>query len=173
MNDPDTGIEVWITLVPETWKPFIEDADEAIKASPELRYLLLVNLCMIRQRGFHHNVKSLLMFGLCCYFLYERRKQRVRTLTENFIKFLEYFGLGSTSEKKIIYRGKGTFESVASENKSFGFELAEDVDLTSNCMKDYFKLIQNRYRVMSNFSYEPGTSIMAHLVNPLDSEFKY
>ena len=67
-------------------------------------------------------IKNLLIFGICAYFLFERRKQRVRTLTEHFIKFLEYFGSGTTSEKKIVYKGKNIFESsLTQEQRLFSF----------------------------------------------------
>ena len=49
---------------------------------------------MVRQRGLHHNIRSMLIAGLCSFFMFERRRQIVRTLSENFIKFLEYFGVG-------------------------------------------------------------------------------
>ena len=98
----------------------------------------------------------------------------MRTLTEHFLKFLEFFGGGTISEKKVIYRGKNTFDSVMiGDQRLFSFEIASGVDLSVNILKDYFKLLQNRYRVMGNYSYEPGTSIVAHLVNPSDEEFKY
>jgi hypothetical protein len=39
-------------------------------------------------------------------FLHERKRQRNRSLTENLLKFLEYFGMGPLDERKIVYIGK-------------------------------------------------------------------
>lgn len=40
------------------------------------------------------------------------------------------------------------------------------LDIATHKLKDYFKVIQNRYRVIGNYYYEPKTSVLAHLVNP-------
>ena len=95
-------------------------------------------------------------------------------MTEHCLKFLEFFGSGTISDKKVLYKGKNMFDSIMiGDQRLFCFEIAPGVDLSVTIVKDYFKLLQNRYRVMGNYSYEPGTSIVAHLVNPSDGEFKY
>lgn len=60
---------------------------------------------MIRQRGWQNAVKGYLSFGLISVFLQERRRQKSRSLTENLLKFLEYFGIGPFTERKISYIG--------------------------------------------------------------------
>ena len=62
---------------------------------------------------------------------------------------------------------------MLADQRLFSFEIAPGVDLSVNILKDYLKLLQNRYRVMGNYSYEPGTSIVTHLVNPSEEEFNY
>lgn len=57
------------------------------------------------------------------------------------------------------------------EQRSFNFQISEGINISSNSMRDYFKLIQNRYRVVGNFFYVPGSSIVTHLVNPCQGEF--
>lgn len=57
--------------------------------------------------------------------MFERRKQRSRTLAEGMIKFLEFFGVGSAHERRIIYKEGKIFECTLSiEQKLFHFEIA-------------------------------------------------
>lgn len=100
----ESGLQVWMTFVPDSWRAFLVEAESLIPEVPELRYLFFINWCMVRQRNLHSHIKSMLVFGLCSFFMFERRKQRSRTLSENFIKFLEFFGVGSAHERRIIYR---------------------------------------------------------------------
>ena len=72
---------VWVNFVSMEWKDFIFDIEENIATTPELKYLYLINMCMIRQRGMHYSIKSLLVWGICSFFMFERRRQRTRTLT--------------------------------------------------------------------------------------------
>ena len=77
---------------------------------------------MVRQRNFHTSIKSLLIFGICNFFMFERRKQRSRTLAEGIIKFLEFFGVGSAHERQIKYHeGKAFHCLINSEQKNFYF----------------------------------------------------
>jgi hypothetical protein len=61
---------------------------------------------MMRQRGMQNAVKGYFLFGMVSLFVHERKRQRSRSLTENLLKFLEYFGVGPFTERKIMYIGK-------------------------------------------------------------------
>lgn len=65
--------------------------------------------CMIRQRWLHMSIRPVLLFGLLSVFYHERRKQRYRTLSENIIKFLEYYGVGPFQERRVNFLGKGRY----------------------------------------------------------------
>ncbi len=64
---------------------------------------------MLRQRGMQNAVKGYFLFGLVSVFIHERKRQRSRSLTENVLKFLEYFGIGPFTERKITYVGMNVF----------------------------------------------------------------
>ena len=64
---------------------------------------------MVRQRGMQGDIRSYLIAGMVSVFYYERRKQRHRTLTENVIKFIEYYGVGPFQERRISLVGKGRY----------------------------------------------------------------
>lgn len=81
-------VELWMHFVSEPYRSFLSEMAPCLNANIEIKYLYIVLSCMVRQRSWHTNIKSLFLYGICSFFAYERRKQRVRTLTENFIKFL-------------------------------------------------------------------------------------
>lgn len=56
------------------------------------------------------SLRPYLLFSLISVFYHERRKHKVRTLTENIIKFIEYYGVGPFQERKINYLGKNRYE---------------------------------------------------------------
>lgn len=94
-----TDLEDYLSTIPECFEQI-----------PEFRHVYLLIACMIRQRGLHLQLTPLLVFGLIAVFYYERRKQRSRTLTENVLKFIEYFGVGSFHERKISYQTHNRYE---------------------------------------------------------------
>jgi len=49
---------------------------------------------MVRQRRLHLALRPFLVFALVSVFYHERRKHKHRTLTENVLKFVEYYGVG-------------------------------------------------------------------------------
>jgi hypothetical protein len=60
----------------------------------ELKYVYLIVSCMVRQRRLHLTLRPFLVFALVSVFYHERRKHKYRTLTENVLKFVEYYGVG-------------------------------------------------------------------------------
>jgi len=61
-----------------------------------------------------------------------------------------------------------------SNDRSFSFEIADKLDISSSRKtRDFFKVLQNRYRVLGNYYYPPGSSVLAHLVNPCLGKFFY
>lgn len=108
--------------------------DICVAHSTEIKYLYYVFFCMVRQRSLHTSIKSLFIYGICSFFVYERRNQRVRTLTENVIKFLEFFSIGiaQDKERKIVYREGNSFKYTMSSDRILSFEIADKVDLASS-----------------------------------------
>lgn len=58
----------------------------------------------------------------------------MRTLTENVIKFLEFFSIGiaQDKERKIVYREGNSFKYTMSSDRILSFEIADKVDLASS-----------------------------------------
>lgn len=56
---------LWLNFVSFSWKPFLLEISNTLSSILELKYLYLVNHCMIRQRGLHHSIKNILILGLC------------------------------------------------------------------------------------------------------------
>lgn len=68
--------------------------EENLSQIIEIKYIYVIFSCMIRQRWMTLNLRPYLLFALLSVFYHERRKHKVRTLTENIIKFIEYYGVG-------------------------------------------------------------------------------
>ena len=85
------------------------------------------------------------------------------------IKFLEYFGVGPLQERRIVYVGKNRYE-IAMDQGIFSFWVG-GINMANPVIKDLFNVLRNRYRLISNFNFEEGMSIVAALVNPTDKEF--
>lgn len=78
------------------------------------------------------------------------------------------------SEKKITFKDQNDYEClIHPEQKNFKFFISTNLDVSTGKAKDYFKLIQNRYRIISNYCYAPGVSVLAHLLNPSLGKFYY
>lgn len=58
-------------------------------------------------------------------------------------------------------------------DKIFTFHISEKVDLTTRKVREFFKLLHNRYKVLGNYYYPPGTSVLKHLINPCSGKFFY
>lgn len=152
--------------------------NDVLENSLEGKYLYLIFDTMIRQRLLQNGVKSYLLFGMIAVFIQERKRQRNRSLTENFLKFLEYFGMGPLDERKIVYignfssnLGRGEFEITLDPSQhnnipQFSFWISPTIDISNNNVKEFFGLLKNRYRLISNYNFAKCESILWPLLNP-------
>ena len=62
--------------------------------------------------------------------------------------------------------GKGKYELLMDQGL-FSFWIG-GVNIANQSLKDFFMVLKNRYRLISNFNFEEGTSIIGALVNPCD-----
>lgn len=86
------------------------------------------------------------------------------------------FSVTYTQEKdrRIYYSEGNIYTYAANTDRSLGFEISHGIDIAnSRKVRDLIKVFQNRYRVLGNYYYPPGTSILAHLVNPCFTKFTY
>jgi hypothetical protein len=124
----------------------------------------------------HFGIRPALLFGLLSAFFHERKKQKQknRTLSENIVKFFEYFGVGILSERTIRYCSNGKYEIVQEGQSSGPFAfLLGNVNIAHPLMRDFLAVLKNRYRVISNYNFDQEQSIIGALVNPCQKAFGY
>lgn len=114
----------------------------------------------------HLNIRSYMLFGLVSLFE-EKRKQKQRLLSETFLKFLEYFGVGALHERKINYLGDNNYEHSPDQ---FSFWVG-GVNMSNPALKEFLMVVKNRYRLISNVNFEGNGSILGALINPVGKEF--
>jgi hypothetical protein len=139
----------------------------------ELKYVYLIFSCMIRQRWLHLGIRPYLLLALLSVFYHERRKHKHRTLSENIIKFVEYYGVGPFQERRVSYLGKGRYELVQEGQlpTPFSFWITERTNIASPLLREFFGVLKNRYRLISNYNFDEEQSIIGSLVNPCQKEF--
>lgn len=96
-------------LEKDDWQDFFTLIEENIQGIVELKYVYIILSCMVRQRWMQLTIRPYLLLALLSVFYHERRKQKHRTLTENILKFLEYYGVGPFQERRVNYLGKGRY----------------------------------------------------------------
>lgn len=70
------------------WEEYLGLMEETLSQITEFKFVYFIISCAIRQRWLHLAVRPSLLFALISVFYHERRKHKVRTLTENIIKFV-------------------------------------------------------------------------------------
>ena len=75
--------------------------------------------------------------------------------------------------------GKGRYELLIDQpqksqqkEQNFSFWI-EGVNIANNKVYNFFFLLKNRYRVISNFYFDEEMSIIGLFVNPCGREFEY
>ncbi len=48
----------------------------------------------------------------------------------------------------------------------FSFWITEKIDISNPMIREFFSLLRNRYRMISNFNFQGSESILAALLNP-------
>jgi hypothetical protein len=157
------------------WEEYLALVEEGLTQIIEIRFIYCIISCAVRQRWMNLSIRPLLLFALISVFYHERRKHKVRTLTENIIKFVEYYGVGPFQERRISYLGKGRYELVQEGPlpTPFSFWVNERTNIANASVKELFGLLKNRYRLISNYNFDEEQSIIALLVNPCRKVFSY
>lgn len=157
------------------WEEYLLLVEENLSQIIEIKYIYVVFSCMIRQRWMALTLRPYLLFALLSVFYHERRKHKVRTLTENIIKFIEYYGVGPFQERRINYLGKNRYELLQEGPPPTPFSLwiNEKTNIANPSVKELFGLLKNRYRLISNYNFDEEQSIIGLLVNPCSRTFYY
>lgn len=87
----------------------LKEVEQALQFYPEMKYLLFLNKCMLKQRDlsetYNGGVGSYLLFCMVLCFLRETRKaKRNYSLGEFVLYYLEFYGVDNWSEKKVLMR---------------------------------------------------------------------
>jgi hypothetical protein len=157
------------------WEDYLNLVEENIGQIIEIKFIYSIFSCTIRQRWMNLSVRPYLLFSLISVFYHERRKHKVRTLTENIIKFIEYYGVGPFQERKINYLGKNRYELIQEGPPPTPFSLwiNEKTNIANSSIKEFFNFLKNRYRLISNYNFDEEQSIIGLLVNPCRKVFFY
>jgi hypothetical protein len=55
----------------------------------------------------------------------------------------------------------------------FSFWISQNIDISNHMIKEFFSIIRNRYRLISNYNFAGRDSVLAALINPIYDEFRY
>lgn len=172
----------------------LKEADKAFDIYPEMKFLIIILKCMLRQRELHETytggIGSFLLFCMVLAFLREVRRDYSNNrrlnelqnmmLSEYLLKFLEFYGLKfDLNLHQIIMQDGGSVVEKNSQNSEFGFSLISPQDSTHDIgnasfrIKDIFNVFKNRFNFLTNYNFEEGESILKYLINPSKKVFSY
>jgi non-canonical poly(A) RNA polymerase PAPD5/7 len=122
-------------------------------------------------------VGSFLLFCMILCFLRDcRHNKKNYTLGEYLLHYLEFYGIDSWTERRIIMK-KNQIVYRPADNVHFSLMSPQDEthDIGSSAfkIKDVFALYRNRYRLLTNYNFKSGESIMKYLVNPSNAVFTF
>ena len=83
--------------------------------------------------------------------------------------------MGPFQERRVNYLGKGRYELMQEGQgpTPFSFWINERCDIACALLRDFFGLLKNRYRLISNYNFDEEQSVIGSLVNPCQKEFSY
>jgi non-canonical poly(A) RNA polymerase PAPD5/7 len=136
---------------------------------------------MLKQRElsetYSGGVGSFLLFCMIVCFLREcRRNKKNYTLGEYLLNYLEFYGIDNWTDRRIIMK-KNQIVYRPADNVHFSLMSPQDEthDIGSSAfkIKDVFALYRNRYRLLTNYNFKGGESIVKYLVNPSNAIFTF
>lgn len=172
----------------------LKEAEKAFEIYPEMKFLIIIVKCILRQRDLHETytggVGSFLVFCMVLAFLREVRKDYFNKnrlnelqnmmLSEYLIKFLEFYGLKfDLNFHQIIMQGGGSIVEKNTQNTEYGFSLISPQDSTHDIgnasfrIKDIFNVFKNRFNFLTNYNFEEGESVLKYMINPSKKVFSY
>ncbi|KRX10728.1 hypothetical protein PPERSA_00498 [Pseudocohnilembus persalinus] len=167
----------------------LDEVQKTLKVYPEMKYLIFILKCMLRQRDLHETFKggigSFLLFCMILAFLRETRKQYISekrideikdiSLGEYILKFFEFYGMKNDWSTKRIIMAEGGAVIDKQYDNSFSLispqDSEHDIGASSFKIRDIFNVFKNRFYFMTNFNFKEKESILKYLVNPSGGEF--
>ena len=167
----------------------IKIVESALKSYPEMRYLIVVLKCMLRQRDlhetYHGGVGSFLLFCLVLTFVRELKRDYISIekrhelkdllLSEMLLMLFEFYGINfDTSTKTIlIANGGGITDKIVKDNSLSVIspqDTSHDIGGPAFRIRDIFNMFKNRYHFLTNYNFSEGESFMQYLIDPYTVE---
>ena len=161
----------------------IEEVQRALDFYPEMKYLIIVVKCFLKQRDlnetFQGGIGSFLLFCLVLTFLREVRKDYFEEdregeideilLSEYLLKFLDFYANFDLCRKQIyVADGGGVVDRYF---EGYGLSVmspqdeSHDIGAAAFRVKEVFGIFRNRYNFMTNYSFQKEESALKYLIS--------
>lgn len=92
------------------------------------------------------------------------------------LRYLEFYGIDSWTERRILMKRNQIVHRPA-DNVHFSLlspqDETHDIGSSAFKIKDVFAVYRNRYRLLTNYNFKNGESIVKYLVNPSGTVFAF
>jgi len=171
----------------------IKEVEKGLKHYPEMRHIILVLKCMLKQRDLNETytggLGSFLLFCLVLTFLREFRRKYLTTdkadllktvlLSEYLMKFFEFYGLNfDINAKTIIMTDGGSIVDKYTKDYSLSVvspqDSSHDIGGSSYKIKEVFGVFKNRFHFLTNYNFKENDSILKYIMhaNVFANDFK-
>jgi len=161
----------------------IQEIQRALDYYPEMRYLIILIKCFLKQRDlnetFQGGIGSFLLFCLVLAFLrevrntykeHEREEEVDKILLSEFIlKFFDFFGNFDVARNQILIADGGGI--VKKYVRDWGFSVLSPQDSSHDIgkavfrVREVFGIFKNRYHFMVNYNFKQGESVLKYMIN--------
>lgn len=190
--EKSTQISFDISFNKEDGVKQLKEVEKGLKIYPEMKYLIYILKCMLRQRELHETyqggIGSFLLFCMILTFLRAFRKNLAAekrlnelenvTLGEYLLKFFEFYAIKNDwSKKRVIMNDGGDIIDKNCSDSGFSLispqDIEHDIGKSAYRIKDIFNVFKNRYLFLTNYNFQVGESIVKYLVNPSNGVFLF
>lgn len=163
----------------------IKIVEKSLEIYPEIKYLVIVLKCMLRQRDlhetYHGGVGSFLLFCLVLTFVRELKKDFISInkreemkdllLSDILLMLFEFYGVNFDLGGKsiLISNGGGIIDKVVRDSSLSVISPQDprhDIGGPSFRIRDIFNVFKNRYHFLTNYNFSEGESFMKYLIDP-------
>ena len=161
----------------------VKEIQKAMDYYPELRYLVFVIKCFLKQRDlnetFQGGIGSFLLFCLILAFLRELRKDYIDArreddvdkllLSEFVLKFLDFYANFDVARKQILVADGGAVVNKYMTGGGLSVmspqDASHDIGGAAFRVREVFGIFRNRYNFMMNYSFKKEESALKYLIS--------
>lgn len=188
--DTETGVDIDISFNEISGVLAIKEYHNAIRAHPELKYLIMLFKLFLRQRHFHNSftggIGSFLLFCMVLSFLRQFKKDQISrfgaqslkevSLGEYVLEFMNFYGSQFDCDRnQILLSDGGRIIDKASPTRDFSlispYNDCEDIGAKAFRCREIFAIFRYFYRLMLNTAMNDRESVLKCLINPLGVNF--